>query len=349
MRTGNALGARPALTSSDNNIDGLKILLIHQPAFDRPSSAIAADSIESLLLSSPLHVDHCSDVYRGLARLGRSTSDSDVRAYDIAMICVDGFSSVELEFFSIVARRYPQISIYVYSPQSSRVRLDRAIELGAAGLASAELIQSIVDTQTTTAPMPQNVQNESAQTPQQLIAGETPHEHSQENLAHENPDHPVEELVMPEELVTPPDTVTQETTLQEEELQKITPQETRPQDMQVVDVDEIETQEDAFDLEEEEPLDDPQDEPAGPARVPWIRYQNTPARTAPQPQPVRQPPVAHETMNDNPQPVMRRNIDEPLLSEEELEALLGDDISAIVPSERDALVSDDAAGEENVT
>lgn len=314
VRTEYALGARSALISSDNNtIDGLKILLIHQPAFDRPSSAIAADSIESLLLSSPLHVDHCGDVYRGLARLGQSGSE----AYDIAIIGVDGFSPVELEFFSIVALRYPHISVYVYSRHSSRVRLDRAIELGAAGLASAELIRSIVDTQTTTAPTQKNIQNENAQTPQQLIAGETPHEHTEETSV---------------EISTP---------------QNITPQDIVIPEIPVVEDEVYEEQEESFELEDVEPQSESQDEPTAPARVPWNRYRDTPARQAPHPKSMHQPTQTHKTINDNPQLTPRRSIDEPLLTEEELEALLGDDISAIVPNERDALVPDDS-GEENV-
>jgi len=312
------------ISSGKNTIEGLNILLIHQPAFDRPTSAIAADSIESLLLSSPLHVDHCSDVYRGLARLGQSGS----KIYDIAIICVDGLSTMELEFFSIVARRYPHISVYVYCRLPSRVRLDRAIELGAAGLASAELIRSLVATQSTTPPDPKNIQTETLQSQQQLVAGETPHE-------------PIDEPA--EKTTSAPEITRDEIADDNAESRHIaTP------NIEVVDNDEFEVEDDDYDLEEETDGEN-HDEPAGPARVPWMRYQNTPTRQAPQPQSVRQPPRTHDTVNDKPRIVPRRNIDEPLLTDEELEALIGDDISAIVPNERDALVSDDSTDEENVT
>jgi hypothetical protein len=71
------------------------------------------------------------------------------------------------------------------------------------------------------------------------------------------------------------------------------------------------------------------DEPAEePVRVPWLRYEDRPTRTAPKPPtvPSRKPPDADR------EPAAPK-ADQPLLTEAELQALLGGDISAVTPDE----------------
>jgi hypothetical protein len=77
-----------------------------------------------------------------------------------------------------------------------------------------------------------------------------------------------------------------------------------------------------------------------PVRVPWLRYGSTPERT---------PPQRHRSRSDQPAPVesskRRPSVHEPLLTEEELQALIGDDIASIAPREHDANAGDaDAEG-----
>jgi hypothetical protein len=62
-----------------------------------------------------------------------------------------------------------------------------------------------------------------------------------------------------------------------------------------------------------------------PARVPWLRYGDRPARVAPA---LREPPP--QALNPNPQPPSPPRSYEPLLTEEELRALMSDDFAAIV-------------------
>lgn len=81
--------------------------------------------------------------------------------------------------------------------------------------------------------------------------------------------------------------------------------------------------------DEEEPLVEEETEEAPPTpRVPWLRYADGPQRAAP---PMRTPPtpIAPPQTPTTPPPSARDY--EPLLTDEELEALMSDDISAIAP------------------
>lgn len=84
--------------------------------------------------------------------------------------------------------------------------------------------------------------------------------------------------------------------------------------------------------------------PAGPARVPWLRYSDQPVRTAPE----STAPPAKEAANEigvgqeSPGSPKRG----PLLTEAELQALIGDDISAIAPPEPPRGEADETRGEE---
>lgn len=70
------------------------------------------------------------------------------------------------------------------------------------------------------------------------------------------------------------------------------------------------------DGDREEQPDAEMEEPAGPARVPWLRYDGGPKRTPPQPTPARARRL--EPTEDKMEP-------EPLLTPEELQALIGND------------------------
>ncbi len=77
-----------------------------------------------------------------------------------------------------------------------------------------------------------------------------------------------------------------------------------------------------------------------PVRVPWIRYGDRPARARPEP---RDLPAAQPRSID-PRP-LRPAPREPLLTEEELRALLGDDIAVIAPRRRPPHSTSDAPSE----
>jgi hypothetical protein len=77
----------------------------------------------------------------------------------------------------------------------------------------------------------------------------------------------------------------------------------------------------------EEKSDD--EAPGAPVRVPWLRYGDGPVRAAPQ----RVPPAAGPPGPSEPAAPRSPSI-EPLLTDEELQALIGSDISTIVPGKR---------------
>ena len=77
-------------------------------------------------------------------------------------------------------------------------------------------------------------------------------------------------------------------------------------------------------------------------RVPWLRYTDRPARTGPGNQP---PPSAEDPAEPGPE-VPTRTSPEPLLTDEELRALIGeDDIAALAPEQPDPLWPDKPSGE----
>ena len=84
-----------------------------------------------------------------------------------------------------------------------------------------------------------------------------------------------------------------------------------------------------------------QDEPDGedaatPTRVPWLKYENKPVRRAPQriaPEPTDAVDPKERHRPDEAIARKEPSATEPLLTEEELRALIGDDISSIAPSE----------------
>ena len=206
---------------------------------------------DTRLAATPLDVEACGDVYRGLARLGRSGS-GEFRAVFVNMHCV---GELEMEFFTIASRVDPAVPVFVYGDDRSRRRLERAIERGAAGPATDELLTS---------------------------------------LAHETT--ATEASSDPASPATPPP-----------------PRKDRSVAASPSDEGGL------------HPVDD--DELIAPARVPWQRHRTASIRVKP---PGERPTDAPAEPSRTPS----RSLDEPLLTEEELQALLGDDIAAIAPQPR---------------
>jgi hypothetical protein len=198
-------------------------------------------------------LEACGDVYRGLARILRPPSNPP-RA---VIVCLDGLTTPEFEFFSIVARRRKEVSVYVYGSGRAEARIAKAIELGAKGPATADLLAELTGG------------------PPAAAMGQVPPPPCEESDATPRP---------PASPPTPP-----------------------------------------------EPIRADEEDPRKPARVPWLRYGDRPARVAPN---ARQPSPKPSPSLDRPSP---RSVSfEPLLTEEELRALMSDDIAAIAPDESEA-------------
>jgi hypothetical protein len=278
-------GFHASQTVSEARINSTTKVLHIRP--EAPSS-LSADNFDDLLAAAPFQADTCEDVYRGLARLCRGGDEAPCAA----IVCVDGLGPAELEFFSIASRTFKGVDVYVYGTKRSTDRIAKAIELGATGPATAEVIQSL-------APLLVSP------TPARLASPSTPGARS---------DKATPQTTAPTArpcVETPPTDATSERVAAIPDAPAF-PLSDTPGSM------------DSSDHEG-------QDEPAragSPARVPWLSYHDRPKRTAPRPrQPARDQPVKAEHTEARP------SSHEPLLTEAELQALIGDDIAAIAPDE----------------
>ncbi len=231
------------------------VLHIHQQHAGTPQT----DNVDRRLADASLKVTHVQDVYRGLARIC-NTHNEIPRA---AIVCVDGLSSAEMEFFSIVSRTHRTLDVFVYGSSRMSARIAKAIDLGAKGPATPEALRSLG---------PSN------------------------NASPGDNDHPSPDA-------TPKATQPSESNRSAEDATK---DDSKPPS---------ETVRAAVDTEDEAASTEP--------RVPWQRYGGAPARAAP----VRNPPQPEEKKNDN-APPSRPPAPEPLLTAEELRALIGDPIDA---------------------
>ncbi len=210
----------------------------------------------------PSRVELCGDVYRALARLFSSGAE----APPVVIVCVDGLGVPELEFFSIVSRMGPNLDVYVYGHKRSRSRIKRAIELGASGEVTEELLRALAESCSAPA--------QTGDQPDSVIRAAAPQIRT-------DPVPDVPGAGQPE--VAP-----------------------RPNKKAQGD----------------------DEENTSPVRVPWSRYADRPARTAP----ARRAPPSPEVLATQPARP-EQTLSEPLLTDEELRALLGDDVAAIAPEE----------------
>jgi len=230
-----------------------RVLHIRPDPPTSPESGSCHSSIDEFLASLPIEVEGCGDVYRGLARILRPPSNPP-RA---VIVCLDGLTTPEFEFFSIVARMRKDVSVYVYGSGRAEARIAKAIELGAKGPATTDLLAELTGG------------------PPASAMGQVPPPPCEEGDG------------TPRSPASPP-TPTERIRAHEED-------------------------------------------PRKPARVPWLRYGDRPARVAPN---AREPAPEPSPSLDRPSP---RSVSfEPLLTEEELRALMSDDIAAIAPDESEA-------------
>ena len=207
-----------------------------------PEAGPCRSPIGELLAGLAIEAEWCSDVYRGLALLLRPSSDPP----KAAIVCLDGLGAPEFEFFSIVSKLRRDLKVYVYAAARSESRIARAVELGAKGPVTREVLAELAGG----SPVPMAVEDPAR---------------ASERVT----DKPVSPVIPP-----------------------------APSEPLRIDVEDARK----------------------PARVPWLRYGDRPARVAP----------PHQALNPKPQTPNPPRSYEPLLTEEELRALMSDDIAAIV-------------------
>lgn|GEM_PF-2414794 len=262
-----------------------------------------SEQMDAFLASMPCHVITWTDVYCGLARLGRLACDpAECPRVRTLIVEVDSLAASEMPFFTFAARLFPHAPILVYGAQAGTTRASEACHLGAAGWADKEAIEGLLESST--------FRGDKA---------DTPHEEpdSTEEPTRSSLDQRFDPL--PSTPIAPP----------EAEAPRIEVQPNQPDDIDATGDD-----------------SGGDDREVNPTRVPWRRYEDVPTRRGP----TRVKPSAQESTpsddrdeaTDEPQDA--RDDSGPLLTDEELQALIGDDISAIAPREPSRRPPSDRSG-----
>ena len=230
--------------------------------------------------SPALEIETSHNVYDGLARL----CAAGLTGPRAVVVCVDCVGPPEMEFFAILSSVRQGLPVYVYGPEFQEARITRALESGATGRASEDVLRSLVPAAVAVSP-------------------------------------PVEEAEAVPEPIRMPDA------------------DAGPRPEHEV-LDEAETVAPISEVEASVP------KPGGKvARVPWMRYEDGPIRTAP-PRPAPPDDEDREVGQEDqgtPEPPTHT----PLLTDEELRALLEDDIASIAPAEPSDPADDGPVSEED--
>ncbi len=265
-----------------------------------------ADSVDALLESASLRVAACPDVYRGLARLLSAASQTPAAV----IVCVDELGPREMEFFSIVSRRRPGLLVYVYGRPRFESRLTQAVGLGAAGRVTEEAILRLAAADT-----PPPVQESHEQPPSKSVAADKPV--TQETFSSDEPP-------LPRQPAQPGDRASAD--LEGTDVPAVEP----PAADSSRGGEDSEPQPSEPRPFEPQPIEPQPSEQV--VRVPWLRYADRPARTGPR----KPPPLPTEDPTESAPEGPPRELPEPLLTDEELRALIGeDDIAALAPEPGD--------------
>jgi len=238
-----------------------RVLLVRRQPPASPDAGLRLSPFDDLLKSLPLKPQWAGDVYRGLALLLRRSPEPP----HTAIVCIDGLAAAEFEFFSIVSKLRRDLKVYVYASARSESRIAWAVELGAKGPLTQEVLEELAGSPPT--PMTMKAPPQAAESVADKTKSMSPAIAQQ---GHTSVDHaaPFAPVGQPR--------------IDDEDARK-------------------------------------------PARVPWLRYSDRPARVAPT---FREPPPQASNQS-SPTPAHTRSY-EPLLTEEELRALMSDDIATIV-------------------
>ncbi len=86
-----------------------------------------AERIESTLAEMGIGSVRAEDCFAGLAQLVRGGPG----AFEALLVCLNGLTREDEEFFQIASRRYRQSPIYLYGSESSTLTAEQAVQAGA--------------------------------------------------------------------------------------------------------------------------------------------------------------------------------------------------------------------------
>ncbi len=265
-----------------------------------------AFAVEQWIEQAGLEVVRCPDVYLGLARALRSSQ----RDFGAVMVCVEDLLTDEFEFFSLVARMRRDLPVFVYGSQAPE-RVVRALQSGAKGLATRDAVLALGARFERLAQPAESALAAPSVTPSPFAEQSKPTDAfkacSVSVSAHETAaPSPSMSLMKPDLVCDPAEVQTEER--------------------------EVEPREEAG--------------PVATARVPWLRYNVGPARQRPTTAKVEREETSsiggtHDTEASNGRPPNECKREyEPLLTEQELAALLGDDLDDVALQEREMLTGE---------
>lgn len=226
------------------------------------SDTHAGGDVDELLLDYFDEVHHAPDVYRGLALLLTRARPR------LVVVCLNGLSSAEMEFFKHAARRREPMDLWVHSGDFTTRLVEEAIHAGASGLITRQRLDDMLEY--------------AIHRPMDACAAVSQTQATPSRERDESSTLTVHPREIDEEIAEP---------------QPIHQDDQRRHDQEDVQTDQA------------------------PVRVPWLRRAGTPSRTAPgQSSGVRSASREPRRLD----PLVGRNA--PLLTEQELRALLDDDV-----------------------
>ncbi len=86
-----------------------------------------AERIESTLAEMGIGLVRAEDCFAGMAQLVRGGPG----AFEALLVCLNGLTREDEEFFQIASRRYRQSPIYLYGTESSALTAEQAVQAGA--------------------------------------------------------------------------------------------------------------------------------------------------------------------------------------------------------------------------
>lgn len=318
--------------AADHQALSLPIILVDRCAAATCSSP--EHDIAKLLAANP-RVKRYSDPYRALAMLLQHNPHGTgfAHAASAVIVCIDDWSEEEFDFFRLCRTARPEIPTLVYTTLHDHRHVDCALRAGAAGRATETEINLLL---TTESPARTQSPGAAASAPLPIHLPPT----APPKVPPPDQPEPTRTTIAPAPIAppqaAPPTSLDLE--LEDDELPPLDADEELVTDGEAPHDEEL-VGEDVT----EESLSD--DDGETPARVPWLRYNDQPLRMSPGARvppagPTRTPPENGTAGNERhtvkpaaPMPAPRPAGPPPLLSEEELRALLADDVSALAPQE----------------
>ncbi len=254
------------------------------------------EQIDTQLQQVNYRVEMCTDVYRALARLSRASQfDQDtVSSYQAVVVCVDNLGQNVFEFFTIIAEHAHHTPVLVYSNADNHDLLAKAKTAGATGIFDDNFATVLADYHVVDPDSSLSPSTESVHETQEP----TPPQPFESAIAHDSPVSPILTLH----------------------------QEVSELDASEPDAPELDAS-DAVD-EDASPVEAPEEQLAGPIQVPWQTRQEGPVRMPPSHSSddatVTSPEAAPPTQDD---------AHAPLLTEDELKALLDEDVASWPPND----------------